>query len=79
MPRDIVTTLQDVVLGDIRGMRVTVGPVTTTIGYEVRDQHGEPHHSGTIVSEMPTQLKQDIAAWITADVLPAINAQEGME
>lgn len=80
MPRDLpVVTLQDVVLGDIRGMKVATGPVRATIKYEVLDQHGDPHHSGTIETPMPAQLKQDIGAWINADVLPDINQQEGME
>lgn len=79
MPRDLpVVTLQDVTLGEIRGMKISTSPVRATIRYEVLDQDGEPHHSGTVETPMPTQLKQDLAAWINADVLPDINEQEGM-
>lgn len=79
MPRDLpVVTLQDVVLGDIRGMKISTGPIRATIKYEVLDQDGEPHHSGTIETPMPAGLKQDIGIWITDEVLPDINSQEGM-
>lgn len=79
MPRDLpVVTLQNVVLGDVQGMKVSVSPVRAAIRYTVRDQDDEPQYTGVIVVEMPTALKQDIAAWINADVLPAINAQEDL-
>lgn len=76
MPRDLpVQTLQDVVLSDIQRMAVTVNPVRATFHYEVRTQD-DVHHIGHIRVEVPNQIKQDLAAWITATVLPAINEKE---
>lgn len=79
MPRDLpVVTLQDVVMSDLRGMKVTVNPVKSTFQYRVRDQDNDVHHTGLISVEMPNSVKQDLAAWIAADVIPAINEKEGM-
>ena len=79
MPKDLpVITLQDVVMGDLRGMKISVSPLRATIVYVVRDQDSEAHHNGTITGAMPAQLKQDLSAWITGTVLPAINIQEDL-
>lgn len=59
-------------------MKVSVSPVRATIRYTVRDQNDDPRYTGVIMVEMPTALKQEIAAWINSDVLPAINAQEDL-
>jgi hypothetical protein len=81
MPRDLpTTTLEDVVLSDLKGLKVTTGPIVSYVRYEVRgttDTVTEPHHSGTLQVPMPAALRADIAAWLAADVLPAINTKEG--
>lgn len=80
MPRVIPETIVvDVTLSQIVRLEVVNDTqLEVHAFYEVFDDQGARHHTGEIVLPISGASLQSLRNWVDNNVLPAINAQEGM-
>ena len=70
----------DVTMSNVESLTIqrTATGIEARIDYEVKDDQGAIHHTGSTLKVLSGSSVQAMKTWLDAHVIPEINTQEGM-